>query len=213
MFTPRELELERGWPGRVDGDASSSSPRRRCRRSSPAAAARASTPSTRSPTATCSRRCCYPPTVRVFSPFERRETPFFSFRSTVPGARARGRAALSRRASEELDYGLALAAMIGADGAIGGFTLANDWTARDLAARRARGRVRALEEQRLRALARPGARHAGRAARDRGSWRASTGRSAAASTLRELVHRWAELVAACGAQHARSGPATCCSRG
>ena len=34
--------------------------------------------------------------------------------------------------SEELDYELEVAAMIGADGEIGGFTIMNDWSARDL---------------------------------------------------------------------------------
>ena len=33
---------------------------------------------------------------------------------------------------EELDYELELAAVIGADGEIGGFTVMNDWSARDL---------------------------------------------------------------------------------
>jgi fumarylacetoacetate (FAA) hydrolase len=34
--------------------------------------------------------------------------------------------------SQELDYELEVAAVIGADGAIGGFTIMNDWSARDL---------------------------------------------------------------------------------
>src|SRR5918911_817951 len=34
--------------------------------------------------------------------------------------------------TEELDYELEVAAVIGADGAIGGFTIMNDWSARDL---------------------------------------------------------------------------------
>jgi fumarylacetoacetate (FAA) hydrolase len=34
--------------------------------------------------------------------------------------------------SQELDYELEVAAVIGADGAIGGFTVMNDWSARDL---------------------------------------------------------------------------------
>jgi fumarylacetoacetate (FAA) hydrolase len=36
------------------------------------------------------------------------------------------------RGSEQLDYELEVAAVIGADGAIGGFTIMNDWSARDL---------------------------------------------------------------------------------
>ena len=57
-------------------------------------------------------------------------------RSSRSGARFRcsGRSRISSipTGTGELDYGLALAAVIGADGTIGGFTLANDWTARDL---------------------------------------------------------------------------------
>jgi len=34
--------------------------------------------------------------------------------------------------SEELDYELEVAAVVGADGAVGGFTVMNDWSARDL---------------------------------------------------------------------------------
>ena len=42
------------------------------------------------------------------------------------------------RGSEELDYELEVAAVIGADGAIGGFTIMNDWSARDLQRREMR---------------------------------------------------------------------------
>jgi fumarylacetoacetate (FAA) hydrolase len=42
------------------------------------------------------------------------------------------------RGSEQLDYELEVAAVIGADGAIGGFTIMNDWSARDLQRREMR---------------------------------------------------------------------------
>ena len=49
--------------------------------------------------------------------------------------RARGRDPVPE-GTEELDYELEVAAIIGAEGAIGGFTLMNDWSARDLSAPR-----------------------------------------------------------------------------
>jgi fumarylacetoacetate (FAA) hydrolase len=69
--------------------------------------------------------------VRVFSAFERHETPFFSFRNTAPIYGPESRVPYPD-GTRELDFGLGIAAVIGADGAIGGLTLANDWTARDL---------------------------------------------------------------------------------
>ena len=57
-----------------------------------------------------------------------------------------------------LDYELELAAVIGTEGGIEGFTIMNDWSARDLQGARDDGRARAGEGQGLRHLARPGAR-------------------------------------------------------
>jgi fumarylacetoacetate (FAA) hydrolase len=73
----------------------------------------------------------HPPSVRVFDSFERHEQPFFSFRNTAPiyGPDAE---VPYPEGTEELDFGLGIAAVIGAGGAVGGFTIANDWTARDL---------------------------------------------------------------------------------
>ena len=66
MFSPREQELERGWPGRIDGDASSSSPRRRSRRSSRAAATRASTREYPLAEVVLRAPVLHPPSIRVF---------------------------------------------------------------------------------------------------------------------------------------------------
>ena len=68
----------------------------------------------------------------MFTPFERAETPFYSFRSPFPVLGPEAELPYPEGV-EELDYGLALAAMIGAEGEIGGYTVANDWTARELA--------------------------------------------------------------------------------
>ncbi len=101
---------------------------------------------------------------------------------------------------DELDYGLALAAMIGAGGEIAGLTLANDWSDRALArAERAAGfgpgksrdfglslgpvlvTLDELPETRL-------------VARVNGEERCG-------ADTRELVHRWPELLAAAGEEH------------
>ena len=63
-----------------------------------------------------------PPGVRVLPAFRR--TPFFSFRNTAPIFGPETEIPYPEGTSE-LDYGLAVAAVIGADGAIGGFTVAN----------------------------------------------------------------------------------------
>jgi fumarylacetoacetate (FAA) hydrolase len=132
MFTPRDLALERGWPGRVDGD--------RVIQLAAQTLQAFFTGGGRArehaeyPLADCDLLApvLYPPAVRVFAPFERGAVPYFSFRSSFP---VLGPEHVLRYpdGTAELDYGLALAAVIGAEGEIGGFTVANDWSARDLA--------------------------------------------------------------------------------
>jgi fumarylacetoacetate (FAA) hydrolase len=132
MFSPKGADLERGWPGRVDGDrivqlaaqtlqaffTGGGGAREHAEYS----------------LAECDLRApvLFPPSIRVFRPFERGETPFFSFRSPFP-VLGPEEALVAPEGAAELDYGLGLAAVIGAGGEIGGFTLANDWAVRDLA--------------------------------------------------------------------------------
>ena len=93
--------------------------------------------------------------------------------------------------TEELDYELEVAAVMGADGAIGGFTVMNDWSARDLQRHEMRVGLGPVEGQGLRDLDRPGRRHAGRARRvRRRRWsRASTARSARAGSSATCTSR------------------------
>jgi fumarylacetoacetate (FAA) hydrolase len=91
-----------------------------------------------------------PPSVRDFYAFEghvaagwrRRggeippywyEAPAFYF-SNPASIRGPGEAVAGPRAAEALDYELEIAAIVGADGEIAGFTLMNDWSARDIQA-------------------------------------------------------------------------------
>jgi fumarylacetoacetate (FAA) hydrolase len=133
MFSPKGTGLERGWPGRVDGDGDEvvqlaaqtlqafftggGSAREHARYGLAEVDLRAPV--------------LHPPGVRVFSAVERAERPFFSFRPTAPVFGPDEDVPFPLGAGE-VDAGPAVAAVIGADGAIGGFTLANDWTARDL---------------------------------------------------------------------------------
>ncbi len=159
MFTPRELALERGWPGRIEGD-----------RVVQLAAQTLQAFFTGGGTAREHAEYALadvdlrppvlqPPSVRDFMSFEeqvraaRGDTPGDTRRETVPSdwdelpafhfsnpAAIVGPEAVVPypEGTSELDYGLEVAAVVGADGRIGGFTLLNDWTARDLERRELR---------------------------------------------------------------------------
>ena len=132
MFSPREAELERGWPGRVDGDRVVQLAaqtlrgvlhrRRRRARARGVPARRGRVPAAGPAPAERSRL------LGAGAPRARRSSRF----ATRGRSSATSRRCRSRTGTAELDLGLAVAAVIGADGAIGGVTLANDWTARDL---------------------------------------------------------------------------------
>jgi fumarylacetoacetate (FAA) hydrolase len=148
MFTPRELGLERGWPGRIEGD-----------RVIQLAAQTLQSFFTGGGTAREHAEYALadvdlrppvlrPPSVRDFMAFEshvantRRlqgrdvppewyEVPVFYF-SNPAAIFGPGEDVPYPDATAELDYELECAAIIGAEGAIGGFTIMNDWSARDL---------------------------------------------------------------------------------
>jgi fumarylacetoacetate (FAA) hydrolase len=131
MFSPKGADLERGWPGRVDGDRVVQLAAQTLEAfftGGGGAREHAEYPldevELRSPV-------LHPPGVRIFAGFEPSETPFFSFHNTAP-IFGHGGAVHYPEGTDELDFGLGIAAVIGAEGAIGGLTLANDWTARDL---------------------------------------------------------------------------------
>ncbi len=148
MFSPRELQLERGWPGRIEGDRViqlaaqtlesffSGGGVAREHAEYPLADVVLRAPVLR------------PPSVRDFYAFERHvktaralrglevpaewyELPVFYFSN---GAAIYGPEddVPYPEGTEELDYELEVAAVIGAEGRIGGFTIMNDWSARDL---------------------------------------------------------------------------------
>jgi fumarylacetoacetate (FAA) hydrolase len=148
MFTPKGLALERGWPGRIDGD-----------RVVQLAAQTLQSFFTGGGTAREHAEYALadvdlrppvlrPPSVRDFMAFEAhvanaralrgREVPpewyevpvfYFSNPSAIFGPEED---VTYPEGTSELDYELECAAIIGAEGTIGGFTVMNDWSARDL---------------------------------------------------------------------------------
>jgi fumarylacetoacetate (FAA) hydrolase len=154
MFTPKELTLERGWPGRIEGDrviqlaaqtlqsffTGGGSAREHAE--FPLADVELLAP------------VLYPPAVRDFMAFEEHvanarrqrgsevpaewyEQPVFYF-SNPAAIYGPDEDVPYPDGTEELDYELECAAMIGADGQIAGFTVMNDWSARDLQRREMR---------------------------------------------------------------------------
>jgi fumarylacetoacetate (FAA) hydrolase len=148
MFTPKELALERGWPGRIDGD-------RVVQLAAQTLQAFFTGGGTARehaeyPLADVELRApvLNPPAVRDFMAFEQHvaaaraqrgstvpaewyEQPVFYF-SNPAAIYGPDEDVPYPEGTSELDYELEVAAMIGADGAIGGFTVMNDWSARDL---------------------------------------------------------------------------------
>jgi fumarylacetoacetate (FAA) hydrolase len=130
MFSPPGRELERGWPGRIEGDRViqlaaqtlqsffTGGGQAREHAEYPLAEVHLKAP------------VLHPPSVRDFSSFRRDDLAFYL---SNPAAMYGPEDEIPYPVgTNELDYELEVAAVIGADGQIGGFTLMNDWTARDL---------------------------------------------------------------------------------
>jgi fumarylacetoacetate (FAA) hydrolase len=148
MFTPRELALERGWPGRIEGDrviqlaaqtlqsffTGGGSAREHAEYALADVLLRAPV--------------LHPPAVRDFMAFEQHvatarrqrgadvprewyEIPVFYF-SNPAAIFGPDEDVPYPDGTAELDYELECAAIIGAEGTIGGFTVLNDWSARDV---------------------------------------------------------------------------------
>ena len=148
MFTPKELALERGWPGRIEGDRViqlaaqtlqsyfTGGGKAREHAEYPLDAVELLAPVLK------------PPAVRDFYAFEQHvaaarasrglemppewyEQPVFYFSN--PAAIFAPEDEIPYPAgTEELDYELEVAAIVGAGQQIAGFTVMNDWSARDL---------------------------------------------------------------------------------
>jgi 2-keto-4-pentenoate hydratase/2-oxohepta-3-ene-1,7-dioic acid hydratase in catechol pathway len=126
MFTPKERDLERGWPGRIDGDRViqlaaqtlealfTGGGKAREHDVYALSEVRLRPP------------VLHPPSVRTFS----RGLDFhFSNPASIYGPEDE---IPYPEGSEDLDYEVGGAAIVGADEMIAGFTMVNDWAARDL---------------------------------------------------------------------------------
>jgi hypothetical protein len=130
MFSPVDLDLERGWPGRIDGDRviqlaaqtlqSFFTGGGRAREHAEYALAEVVL---RAPV-------LHPPSVRIFDDGDFR----FANPAAIVGP---GDAVRIPEGADEIRPVLRRAAVIGADGAVGGFTLMNDWVAPGLAGAKA----------------------------------------------------------------------------
>jgi fumarylacetoacetate (FAA) hydrolase len=148
MFTPRELALERGWPGRIDGDRVIQLAAQTLQAFFTGGGL--AREHAEYPLADVVLRppVLHPPTVRDFMAFEQHvanarrqrgsdvpkewyEIPVFYF-SNPAAIYGPDEDVPYPEGTNELDYELECAAIIGREGAIGGFTVLNDWSARDL---------------------------------------------------------------------------------
>jgi fumarylacetoacetate (FAA) hydrolase len=126
MFTPKDRDLKRGWPGRIEGDHViqlaaqtveaffTGGGKAREHAAYPLSEVRLRPP------------VLHPPSVRSFS---RGLDFYFSNPASIYGPDDK---IPVPHGAEELDYEPGGAAIIGAEGSIGGFTLVNDWSARGL---------------------------------------------------------------------------------
>jgi fumarylacetoacetate (FAA) hydrolase len=148
MFTPVELNLVRGWPGRIEGDRVIHLAAQTLQSFFTGGGRAREHAEYRLDEVRLLPPVLYPPAVRDFYAFEEHvrraralrglavppewyELPVFYFSNPAaiygPDDDIR-----YPEGSTELDYELEVAAIVGKDGAIGGFTVMNDWSARDL---------------------------------------------------------------------------------
>jgi fumarylacetoacetate (FAA) hydrolase len=148
MFTPRELALERGWPGRIEGERVIQLAAQTLQSFFTGGGSAREHAEFALADVDLRPPVLHPPTVRDFMAFEEHvatarkqrgaevpkewyEIPVFYF-SNPTAIFGPGDDVPYPEGTQELDYELECAAIIGADGKVGGFTVLNDWSARDL---------------------------------------------------------------------------------
>jgi fumarylacetoacetate (FAA) hydrolase len=148
MFSPREADLRRGWPGRIEDDRVIQLAAQTLQSFFTGGGHAREHAEYRLDEVVLRAPVLSPPAVRDFYAFEQhvrtalalrgREVPrewyeipvfYFSNPAAIYGPEQE---IPYPEGSEELDYELEVAAIIGADGEIGGFTIMNDWSGRDL---------------------------------------------------------------------------------
>ena len=148
MFTPRELELERGWPGLIEGDTVIQLAAQTLQAFFTGGGTARHHAEYALADVEFRAPVLHPPSVRDFYAFEQHvktarasrgldvpqewyEIPVFYF-SNPAAIYGPDDEVPYPEGTHELDYELECAAIIGAEGAIGGFTVLNDWSARDV---------------------------------------------------------------------------------
>jgi 2-keto-4-pentenoate hydratase/2-oxohepta-3-ene-1,7-dioic acid hydratase in catechol pathway len=132
MFSPRDRELPRGWPGRIDGDRVVQLAAQTLQ--SYFTGGGGAREHDEYPLADVVLRApvLQPPTVRIFG-----NDGDFAFANAAAIYGPEAAVALPMGASQ-LESDLRIAAVIGAEGTVGGFTLMNDWVAPELPGAKAR---------------------------------------------------------------------------
>ena len=148
MFSPKELDLPRGWPGRIEGDRVIQLAAQTLQSFFTGGGHAREHAEHRLEDVVLRAPVLCPPSVRDFYAFEQHvrtaraarglevppewyEQPVFYF-SNPAAIYGPEESVPYPEGTEELDYELEVAAVIGAEGAIAGFTVMNDWSARDL---------------------------------------------------------------------------------
>src|SRR5919197_5924826 len=148
MFTPRDLGLARGWPGVIEGDVVYQLAAQTLQAFFPGGGNTRRHAEYALADVELRPPVLHPPSVRDFYAFEQHvrtarasrgqdvppewyEIPFFFF-STPAAIYGPEDEIPYPLDTNELDYELEVAAIVGAEGRIGGFTVMNDWSARDL---------------------------------------------------------------------------------
>lgn len=154
MFTPKQLALVRGWPGRIEGDRVIQLAAQTLQSYFTGGGSAREHAEYALADVDLRPPVLHPPSVRDFMAFEEHvvnarnrrgaevppewyELPAFYF-SNPAAIYGSDEDVPYPDGTEELDYELECAAMIGADGEIGGFTVLNDWSARDVQRREMR---------------------------------------------------------------------------
>ena len=148
MFTPRALALERGWPGRIEGDRVVQLAAQTLQAFFTGGGSAREHAEYALADVELRPPVLHPTAVRDFMAFEQHvatarrqrgaevprewyEIPVFYFSNPAAIFGPEDEVPYPD-GTRELDYELECAAIIGADGAIGGFTVLNDWSARDV---------------------------------------------------------------------------------
>jgi fumarylacetoacetate (FAA) hydrolase len=148
MFTPKALALERGWPGRVEGDKVIQLAAQTLQSFFTGGGSAREHAEYALADVDLRPPVLHPPAVRDFMAFEQHvataraargaevpkewyEMPVFYF-SNPAAIYGPDDDIPYPEGTNELDYELECAAMVGGAGAIAGFTVLNDWSARDL---------------------------------------------------------------------------------